>query len=570
MYKKISTLFVMAVICGLLLAACGGAPAAAPTSAPTGNLSDAPTPDSSAPTASAPAPSGSGTIVADLGFRPDVNGFNFENYGKSDNQNLTPDEIRAIYGDSVCSSTADGKCILVPAGEQWMVQQNQGMDGGHCYGFSVASLLLFQNKINPADFGGATAISLPLAGNDKLQRRIAQSFVYQGFDPVRSGAIAGTPNEVLDRLIEVLKAGINAPETYTIGFFKATGGGGHAVTPYAVEDRGNGIFAVMIYDNNYPKEARSILFDRNTNTWNYTTTTNPSEPTSEYQGTAETKSLFLFPTTPGTAVQPCPFCAGGAASGSQGAILAAAAVQYNEIYLDGDPSVHGHILITDDQGRHYGYLPDGKFVTEIPEVKSERMFTDLSSDTPEPIYFVPVGMKFTMTIDGSPLTTADETSVVLIGPGYDLGVDGINLEPGQQDTLDVSADGLHLSYKTTSSESPSLILGFDGASSDYEFEMKGVDVQGGGAINMTLDKAEGFLTLDTDGTTVVGQYSLVMNRIDDAGEQTFQHDNIELDPTDTLYIYFGNWTSNGGTLELGIDAGSTGTITDHVTLTDDN
>ena len=269
--------------------------------------------------ASAPvAGSDASGMVADSGFRPEVNGFQFENYGKSDAQNLTPAEMQRIFGDVVCASKANDQCVLTPPAEQWMKQQNQGMEGGHCYGFSVASLRLFTGQANPSDYGGTTTIELPLNGNEKLQRDIAYSFVFQGFNPVRGGAIAGTPTQVLDKLIEVLKAGKAAPDSYTIGFFKADGNGGHAVTPYAVENRGNGIYAVMIYDNNYPKEARAILFDRNADTWNYTTTTNPSEPTSEYQGNAQTKSLFLFPTTPGLQQQACEFCAGATAGGSQG------------------------------------------------------------------------------------------------------------------------------------------------------------------------------------------------------------------------------------------------------------
>ena len=131
------------------------------------------------------------------------------------------------------------------------------------------------------------------------------------------------------------------------------------------------------------------MFDRNANTWNYTTTTNPSEPTSEYQGTAQTKSLFLFPTTPGLNQQACTSAPTAPAAAAQGPCWRRPHVEYNEIYLDGDPELHGHLLITDEAGQHYGYLPDGKFVTEFPGVKSERVFSGLDDDTPEPTYFVP-------------------------------------------------------------------------------------------------------------------------------------------------------------------------------------
>ena len=43
-----------------------------------------------------------------------------------------------------------------------------------------------------------------------------------------------------------------------------------------------------------------------------------------------------------------------------------------------------------------------------------------------------------------------------------------------------------------------------------------------------------------------------------------------LEPTDLMYIYYGQWTGNGGTLEVGIDAGSDGTIDETQTLGDAN
>ncbi len=611
MNRKMYRIFGVLIVLSLTFAACGGgaAPAApaptepaaqseaptvepaepaaaqseAPTAEPPIDQSSTPTPaepaaaQSETPTAEPPADQSSTPtdsnepgMIADLGFRPEVNGFGFENYGKSDAKNLTPAEVQRIYGDAVCASKTNNQCTLTPPAEQWMTQQNQAMDGGHCFGFSVAALSMFAGVINPADYGGSTAIDLSLNGNETLQREIAYSFVFQGFDPVRSGVIAGTPNDVLDKLIEILKAGTNTSEIYTIGFFRADGNGGHAVTPFAVENRGNGIYAVLIYDNNYPKETRAILFDRNANTWNYTTTTNPSEPTSEYQGTAESQSLFLFPTTPGLNQQACTFCADGASSGSQGAILAAAATQYNELYLDGDPEVHAHLLITDEAGKRYGYLPDGKFVTELASVKSERVFSGLDDDTPEPTYFVPTGMAFQVTIDGTPLTEADLTDVVMIGPGYDLGIFDIGLDPGQQDTLILSPDGTTLSYQTESSESPIIVLGVQLDGADYEFEIMGVDVVGGGAINVSLDTKEGLILIDTDGTETAGEYALAMTRYDDDGEESYEGDGIVLEPTDLMYIYYGKWSGNGGTLELGIDAGSDGTIDEQVTLADSN
>lgn len=565
MTKSTVTSALRFVIVGLalVLSACGG-PAETPAAPAPGGGEVTPSSGGEA----TPAPSGQGAMVADLGFRPETNGFSFENYGKSDATNLTPDEVRRIFGDQVCASLANGQCTLTPPAEQWMVQQNSGMDGGHCYGFSVLSLRLFQGLITPADLGGgSTAADLQIQGNQSLQRELAYSFVFQSFDPVRAGAIQGTPNEILDKMIEIFKAGPGG-ESYTIGFFKAEGGGGHAVTPYAVEDRGNGTFAVLIYDNNFPKTTREIMFDRNADKWSYTASINPSEPEGLYEGDAQTKSLFLFPTSPGLQPQPCTICAAGAARGGGGR-LAAPAQAFNEIYLDGNPEHHAHLLITDEQGHNYGYLPDGKFVSEISGVRHESPFlTDNYKMNEEPDYFVPLGMAFQLTVDGTLLKEADTTDVVMIGPGYDLGVFDVGLDPGQKDTIAFSSDGKTLSYKTDYNESPDIVLGIETPGADYSFLVKGVDIESGGSVNVHLDQEKGFLLLSSLGNKQTGTYALLINRIDDAGEQTFGHDEIQLEPDDTAFVEYLKWTGEGGELPLGIDRGSDGTIDETIMLSD--
>lgn len=57
-----------------------------------------------------------------------------------------------------------------------------------------------------------------------------------------------------------------------------------------------------------------------------------------------------------------------------GAAAAPAAQSYNEIWLEGSPDNHGHLLITDEQGRRTGYL-DGKALAEIPGVTAVKGFS---------------------------------------------------------------------------------------------------------------------------------------------------------------------------------------------------
>ena len=78
--------------------------------------------------------------------------------------------------------------------------------------------------------------------------------------------VLGTPNRILAFLRQHLAP--SEDETWTLAIFQADGGGGHAITPYAVEDAGNGVFNVLVYDNNWPNDdTRRVVFNTKRNSW---------------------------------------------------------------------------------------------------------------------------------------------------------------------------------------------------------------------------------------------------------------------------------------------------------------
>ncbi len=515
-----------------------------------------------------PAPAeavGKGQIVSDLGFRPQTDGFQFQNYGaQPDRTNMTPDDMRRMFGDQVCSSTANG-CILTPEAQAWMERANKGAGGGHCEGFAALSLAMFQHKEDPSQFGAPKTHDLNIDGNTALQRELAFFWATQMTRPAVDNRIEDkTPSQILDILIDAFKSGPSAPKTYAMEFFKPGYKEGHAVTPYAVEDRGSGLFAVRIYDTNIPDAERILLIDRNANSWSYEASINPGVAASQYKGDASTMTLFITPTDPRLQKQVCNFCPGGGTSKGVGG-LAAPEVEYNEVSLDGD----AHLLITDKQGRRTGYVTDSQFVNEIAGVEIEPVVSaNLWEDSPEPIYFIPTGVEFNVAVQSTNPNTNTLSTVTMIGPGYDLSVEDIVLEPNTRDTINFSPDGKTLVYKTDYSESPNIVLGTNGKDADFAFELRGVDIGSGGTVTTHLDLDKGQLVLEAKNSTEKGTYNLVMNRIDDKGEQTFGHDNIELQPGDTASLNYEQWKGNGTPLTLEIDHGSDGSIDETLTLSD--
>src|SRR5437879_9806230 len=71
-----------------------------------------------------------GQLIADNGFRPETDGFGFENYGKSapptpERLNMGPNEMRKLFGDAVCADLKSSKCDLTPPAQQWMDEANK-------------------------------------------------------------------------------------------------------------------------------------------------------------------------------------------------------------------------------------------------------------------------------------------------------------------------------------------------------------------------------------------------------------------------------------------------------------
>ncbi len=550
----------LTIVFMLGLVSCGPDEAAAPVDEESTPLVDVVPTEAAQPEISTPAAGGE-NLVSDLGFRPEQNGFSFPNYGDENGvQNLTSGEVQRMFGDQVCARMDGDQCVLTPPGSQWMEQTNSAMSGGHCEGMASLSLLLYSGQLSTDLFGSASnAFGLQL-DDEKLQREIAYWWATQEVAPTQADVITGTPSDILD----VLKGMKPGGETYTIGIYKRDGSGGHAITPFAVEDQGGGLFDVLVYDNNYPNETRRLKIDTNQNTWQYEASINPDVEPDLYEGDSETQTLDLTPTSARLPQQSCPFCSENPTA-KAGNGLAQTAQRFNEIYLDGE----GHLLITDDSNNRLGFA-DGKLVNEIPGASYNQLkMGSASTDYPEPVYRLPAALNVSVVIDGSTLKNVSSTDLVMIGNGFSLGVEGISLDTNQKDTVIFQpADGL-ISYDTDSSESPNIVLGVEQpGKADYYFEIQGTDMQGGGTITVQLDAANSNLLINTEKLTNEGKFSLVLTRITDQVDESFSADEIVLKAGALVYIEYGKWEGNGQGLYLGVDTNGDGTIDDEYEVTD--
>ena len=235
--------------------------------------------------------SAQGQVVAETGFSPKTDGFNFENYGNETGYiNLTAVEVRRLFGDQVCASLTGDTCELTPPAQQWMESTNADMNGGHCDGMATLSSLFYDKAVKLTDFGGSHTVDLKITDDPKLQREIAYWWATQTTAPTADSEIKLTPTEVIKKVIDDTKA---KKDTYTVGIYQPDGSQGHSITAYGVRDQGNGIFWLMVYDNNYPLQDRYIIVDTKADTWRYTTAADPKASENDYTGDATTKTLTL-------------------------------------------------------------------------------------------------------------------------------------------------------------------------------------------------------------------------------------------------------------------------------------
>jgi hypothetical protein len=488
--------------------------------------------------------------VADDGFRPGANGFPFENYGGvlTDGAvpiNLTAADVEEMFGAAVCVDAKSRRCDLIPEAQAWLDSTNAAMDGGHCYGFSVLAGQLWLQQVRPTTYGAAATTSLRISDNTALQRQIAYDWTLQTLDSVQSKKLTGTPDQVLGDLIKVLKP--HPSQTYTLTFWKPDFTGGHAVTPFEVQNEGGGHFKVLIYDNNWPGQTRAIDFDTNADTWTYDAAINPGVADSVYEGNAESKTISLAPTSPGLGTQPCPFCAKVPTTASKDG-----KGNVEEISLQGGDTSHANVIITDDAGRRVGYV-NGQPVDEIPGARIDQLAASADwTERVSPDFYVPADNTYTISVDGSALTAQDTESLDVTGPSYDVSVTHIVMNPGDKDTLVLHPDATQLSYSASDAQTPTIKLGVSDSQADYSFSLAGLADQPGNTLNIGLPAEGQTLKVQMAGQGRQSNVTFEMTRGTEQGVQAFRYNALPLLAGDVATFQFGSWAGADQSLPLTI------------------
>ncbi len=497
-----------------------------------------------------------GTLVlpdVDIGFRPYPYGYGFNNwraYYPASPPLYDPDYsdgnlLRMFGEEAVCWRTIGSVCILREAAARWQWNANMWTNRGHCDGMAVTSLRFLKDLDEPADFQ-ADAGSVHDLERGNVRHHIAYYFAAQLEDPVsafKEEHRRYPPSAVLAQLHAAMVDGAPDPAVLFIYRPNADGTlGGHAITPWAIEDRGSGVFWVRVYDNNYHDDAnRYVVIDIGRETWSY-----DAGSLGIYSGDDTTDYLGAAPVSLYAERVDCPWY-----EGSWGAAHATSAVT-EHVWLTGD----GHLLLTDSKGLRIGFVGTN-YISEIPEAAQTIVNTGLGTAL-EPIYTIPVTDTYTILLDGQTLTKTEEAAVTQFGPGYAAWFEGMAIGPTTRDHLSVAANGRELAYRPSEAREVTLAFALDDETATRKLQIHGADIGAGQVITLTADVDLGRLVFDNSDAGS-GSYDIDICQNNESGERCFLHSEVDISVTDTHHIAYGDWGGTG-TMRLEIDHGSDGTL----------
>jgi len=479
-----------------------------------------------------------GKTVVDLGFRPNSNGYAFQNYTgvvNSTDPDFTLDQMIQWFGqDVVCQAIVNGKCETKQTALLWNLKVVNSLlaKTGRCDSMAVTALRFFKGYDSIATFlpAATTAHDLPdpslLA---KLRYHLGSYFALQVLDPVASyknQTVLLSPAQVLSQVQTALANGATDPAL----IFLRSGSSGHSVLPYAIEDRCAGLYWLLVYDSNYPNETKHLVIDTQANTWSY------AMANATWSGTAMSQSLGLVPISVYGQKPVCPLflCPSK---------LAAAQPATNQVWVSGP----GEAQVCDAQGRcldpHQNQIPAASLT--LP---------DSAPSFAQPIYNLPPG-DYKIALGGTTLTPTALVTVSQFKPGCALAVEGLHLDLNRKDLLTTSATDCALTYRPSHTQRVTITLVVDNQEQSSQFQVQNLSITANESLTLKVDAVQKKLILyTTDDRSQT--YDLQVRTVHAAGVETFSAANLLFTANDTHYWDYSQLNQ----LILRVDQGSDGTI----------
>jgi len=474
-------------------------------------------------------------------FYPNPDGYQFNNWGSTTPNDYTIEDMRRMFGDdTVCWKMIGPICIPNLQAIKFMNKMDDELEGGHCLGMSVSSLRFFRSidthngHENTFDLNKSDTVQInwdDYEVNTSVRKNISYFQVLQYTNPIKEYQnliIKRTPNEILNMLSNSMNSGNQDDNILLIS--RLAGEIGHAITPYAIENIGDGIYFIKVYDNNYPNNSNQhVIVNTNNNTWIY----------NQYSGDVYSKSFGIAPISLYNQRPICPWCESDLHSYSE-----------KQVWFEGN----GNLLITDSQMRKLGFQDD-VYYDEIPDAYGSPSYGGLEIAN-EPIYTLPLIDEFTITINGSQTEVSNESSITAFGPGYAVFLEDVLLNSDTHDMLLISNDGTSVSYQASQPQQVTLGLIFDTEDANWQLETKQLEMTAGDQKTLSAETSDKILELSSSQTST-GSYDIYFTRTGNDSIDLFYNASITIEAGSTHLLHFDGWQTTG-TVQCDIDENGDG------------
>lgn len=492
--------------------------------------------------------SGNGGIKeAESGYDPKVNAAQFENFaGFVRTAVFDAQSAERLFGQDACLSTEGGVCVAKQGVQSFMQSVNRATRGGLCEGFAALSHLSWKGDVDLSAFSAENFADISRTELEGIDKEIAYWFGTQYLDAVTASTRLMTAKELAERLSQEFQKG-TAGETFRLGILRLENGrtgGGHALTPYAIEKNGEGGWRVAVYDSNFPLETRYLTLDTENDTWAYVAAINPDQPGSLYEGGPGNRNpIYVTPNSSRLGVHACSFCGTGSSMSQNVSFNGALKVE-----------------VEDAAGNTAGENENGLY-SNIEGLRVTPIFSNFSQGNAP--YTFSAAQQRSLTIHAEPKPGIadeddDEISITSAGPTGVVSVGGHG--EGGNHTLAVGMDG-SASYTTNTDNGGPLTMTvptMEGGEVTVSVEL---NTQGMNVAGVTLGlgvSSQGDVRIETNGgTDTDARVEVTVQQSN--GQQSTSVVTLEQLPPSTVTLNTGD-TQDGGSVTVQIDEGSDGTM----------
>jgi hypothetical protein len=415
--------------------------------------------------------------------------------------------------------------------------------------------LPFRDKASLTDWQSGANKVTDLEHTEAVSNYIAYYWVLQGLSEVsdfRAETWKLKPSEIVKMLVASLSD--DSKDRYTMSIGMREDGRytrGHAITPYAVADMGEGIIHVFVYDNNYPKDDNKyLIIDTKEETWRYHTASDPTKTANDYVGGADQTLGLKSMASRELPVYGCPFCpdSSNRASLHHASRPAIAKKDQVSFALDGE----GEYLITDPGGKRIGYdFAKNRSVNEIPGAEVVPIEGGLGKNGP-PEYRLPrmaSTQPYTINVAGKSIDHEVDADLDMEGAGFVVGFQDIMVDPGENLTMTISPNGRELSFTASQDgQTPNVFITIATGHKDpsYFFQIGGIKLSPGKTVTLKLDLEKQKLFFK-DNDAKRDAYDVLVARVNPDGTRSFyEHHDLEIaKKTDNYEMDFGKWDGKG-------------------------